>query len=199
MTDFDLEEGSLTVLKEKISTIFQLIYQKLYSELLTSTNEFKRGTCFSFDSFFTKFMSYFSKGYHNSNLFSKFLLFTDGVCFENTTSIFEALQMNKSYIACDIIFISKPDNSISNDLGFLAAKSPSKAIAKLLNGSLYTYQDVKKLVEAHCSLIYSEKPLLCRILKLLLGITQVIKWKDPGNSKKDKEVVEKPNMVKPFE
>jgi len=199
MTDFELEEGSLAVLKEKISTMFQLIYQKLYSELLNSSNEFRRGTCFSFDSFFPKFMRYFNKGYNNSNIFSKLLLFTDGVCFENTTSIFEALQMNKSYMACDIIFISRADNCISNDLGFLAAKSPSKAIAKLLNGSLYTYQDIKRLIEAHCSLINSEKPLLCRIMKLLLGISQIIKWRDPGNSKTDKEIVEKANMVKPFE
>lgn len=186
----------MPALKGKIDLMFNHVYEKLYQEV-TKSKETWKSSKHSFDAFFSKFMAHFSKNYNDHNTFSKFLLVSDGICFENSETIFRALQMNKLHMACDIIMVGHPnDNNFSNDLGFIAAESPLNALAKLLNGRMYSYNEFKQASLGNKS--SKEKSQASGFLKICLGITQVIKFVEPGEQGEGK-YVEKPNTIKPFE
>jgi len=195
-----MEEDTLSSLKEKMSTIFQLLEQKIHSELLQASKTHHKGTCFTFDKFFVQFMNYFSRSFTSSNLFSKFLLFTDGISFDNLGPIFESLQMNKLYMSCDILFTTHPDNCISNDFGFIAAKSSLKSVAKLLNGSLYTYEQLTEILEQQDCILNNSKLLVPDTLKIFLAISQNIKYIPEGLQEEiNGKSHDKPLHIKPFE
>lgn len=189
----------MPALKEKVNLMFNHVYEKLYQEVTKLPKE-KKSSKHSFDSFFSKFMAHFSKNYNDHNTFSKFLLVSDGICFENSESIFRALQMNKLHMSCDIIIVGHPNDNFSNDLGFIASQSPLNALAKLLNGRMYSYNEFKKAALGNKSNDQSpdKQHSTSDFLKICLGITQVIKFVQPGEQGEGK-YVEKPNSIKPFE
>lgn len=197
MGEFILEENNLDLLIQRFKKSLQTIYEKLYAEI-AKTGSSERKVNMGFESFFELLIGYIAKNYSDPNCLFKLVLFTDGICIDNTSSVFEVLEQNKFFMSCDIILTGLPESCVSNDFGFIFSKPLLKSLTKILNGKLYTSADFEKLCEfSMLSAEGNQLPAIPEFLRVALGVPQQVKITHPQYKHLSPEQLNK-ETIKPY-